>query len=55
MLGPDGLVGRVWARFFQPEPLKAYPIYADEAAALAAGLKTGAVYQTATGEVRIKL
>jgi len=29
--------------------------HANEAAALAAGLKTGTIYKTATGELRIKL
>jgi hypothetical protein len=31
------------------------PEYADEAAALAAGLSEGTFYRTATGEVRVKL
>jgi hypothetical protein len=31
------------------------PTYADEAAALAAGLLTGDIYKTSTGELRIKL
>lgn len=33
----------------------ALPVYADEAAAVTGGLLTGMVYQTATGELRIKL
>ena len=31
------------------------PTHADEAAAVTAGLATGTLYRTATGEVRIKL
>jgi hypothetical protein len=31
------------------------PVHADEAAAVTAGLRKGDIYQTATGEVRIKL
>jgi len=31
------------------------PVYANEAAAVTGGLATGVVYQTATGELRIKL
>lgn len=35
--------------------LAAIPTYANEAAAVTGGLTTGAVYMTATGELRIKL
>lgn len=31
------------------------PVHASEAAATTAGLKSGAIYRTATGELRIKL
>jgi hypothetical protein len=31
------------------------PVYADEAAAIAGGIATGDLYQTPTGEIRIKL
>lgn len=31
------------------------PVYADESAAQAAGLNTGQLYQTSTGEIRVKL
>lgn len=35
--------------------LSALPTYADEAAAGVGGLSAGALYKTATGEVRVKL
>ena len=53
MVDKDGKVTIPWSLFFQPEP--PMPTYADEAAALAAGLTKGTKYQTATGEVRVKL
>ena len=40
---------------FVAQTLSGLPVHADEAAAVIAALATGTVYQTATGELRIKL
>lgn len=45
----------VKALLASPEYLASLDVYANEAAALAAGLDAGTPYQTSTGELRIKL
>lgn len=44
----------IWASWFSSIPdFSSLPVYANNAAALAGGLKQGMVYKTATGELRI--